>query len=101
MAATRRPWWVLYGLGVLLTLLALGWVSTTVLELGEAERKAQVDRRRQHDLRLALWRMDSWLGPQLTAEVARLPGEYQAYMPQPVAYTTVLDQIEPGEVLVP
>jgi len=101
MSATRRSWWALYLLGALFTLGALGWISVAVLDLDQAERTARLEQSRQEAIRLSLWRMDSWFGPQLSAEVARLPGEYQAYTPQAEAYTKVLNQIEPGEVLVP
>ena len=101
MSTSRKSWWALYALGAFLTLGALGWISAAVLDLLAREGAARLEHRRQQALRLALWRMDSWFGPQLAAEVARLPHEYQAYTPQALAYTRVLSQIEPGEVLVP
>jgi signal transduction histidine kinase len=101
MKTSRKTWWALYVLGALLTLVALGWISAAVLDLREREEAGRLEHRRQQAIRLALWRMDSWFGPQLAVEVARLPHEYQAYTPQDLAYTKVLNQIAPGEVLVP
>lgn len=101
MGSRHRSWWLLYSLGSLFILGALGWVSAVMLELEAAEEQARQEQSHQQSIRLALWRMDSWLGPQLAAEVARLPGEYRAYTPQAEAYTKVFNQIEPGEVLVP
>ena len=101
MSAARKSWWALYGIGALLTLGALCWLSGAVLDLERREAAALREQERQQALRLALWRMDSWFAPQLAAEVARLPHEYEAYTPQEVAYTKVLSKIEPGEVLVP
>lgn len=97
----RRIWWGLYAFGAAFTLCALGWISLEVGELEVRERVAREEQRRAEATRLALWRMDSWFGPQLSVEVARLPREYQAYTPQSEAYTTLLNQIAPGEVLLP
>lgn len=97
----RRIWWGLYAFGAAFTLCALGWISLEVVDLERRERGAREEQRRAEALRLALWRMDSWFGPQLSAEVARLPREYEAYTPQSEAYTNLLNQIAPGEVLVP
>ena len=52
-------------------------------------------------VRLALWRMDSWLGPQLAREASRPYFEYAAFVPNNRAYTRLLNRIEAGEVLSP
>ena len=101
MGARRRSWWLVWALGALLTLGALSWISVVVIDLETSEREAREVSAQQERVRLALWRMDSWFGAQLATEVARLPREYQAYSPQPLAYTKILSQIEPGEVMVP
>ncbi len=101
MGARRRSWLSIYALGAALTLGALFWISVVVLDLERSERRALAAGRHQETVRLALWRMDSWIGPQLFREVARLPLEYGSYTPQNRAYTKILNRIEPGEVLVP
>lgn len=101
MGARRRSWLAIYALGAVVTLGALLWISVVVLDLERSELRALAVGRHQEAVRLALWRMDSWFGPQLTSEVARLPLEYRAYSPQSRAYTRILNRIEPGEVLVP
>jgi len=101
MGARRRSWLTIYALGAVVTLGALLWISVVVLRLERSELRALAAGRHQEAVRLALWRMDSWFGPQLTREVARLPLEYRAYSPQSRAYTRILNKIEPGEVLVP
>ena len=101
MGARRRAWWVAYGAGVLLTLGALSWVSILVCDLERSETAARAESEFQETVRLALWRMDSWFGPQLAIEVARMPLEYRAYTQRNRAYTKALSKIEPGEVLEP
>jgi signal transduction histidine kinase len=101
MGSHRRSWFAIYALGAALSLGALLWISLVVLELERSERNALAAGYHQERVRLALWRMDSWFGPQLAREVARLPLEYHAYSPRNRAYTQLLNKIEPGEVLVP
>jgi signal transduction histidine kinase len=79
----------------------LVWVTVLALRLEAGEARALEDARFQESVRLALWRMDSWLGPLLASEAARPYFEYQPYYPQNRAYTRVLSQIRPGEVLTP
>jgi len=100
-ARAVRSEWVLYALGVLATLVALGWTGQRMLALDRAESSLIEENHRHELIRLALWRMDSWFGPQLATEIARLPVEYKPYSPQDEAYTKILSKIEPGGVLVP
>ena len=98
---SRRSWWLVYGVCAAVVLSALAWVTVTVLSLERAEIRARTDAGHQESLRLALWRMDSWLAPLLAREAARPYFDYQAFYPQQRAYTTLLYPIEPGEVLTP
>ena len=90
----RRTFWLLYGGASLLVIAALVWVSAVVLRL---------EARAQHEqlVRLALWRMDGWLGKRLQTENARQYFEYQPFYPQRRAYNNLLGEIAPGEVIVP
>ncbi len=80
-------------------ILALVWITVTVVRLERAELRARTEAAHQEALRLALWRLDSWLAPLLAREAARPYFDYQPFFPQQRAYTAVLDPIEPGEVL--
>lgn len=101
MRRSRRWWWVVFAACALLALAALAWITRTSLELEARERRARVEAEHQEKLRLALWRMDSWLGPQLARESARPIHEYLAFYPKERAWTRMLNTIEPGEALGP
>ncbi len=101
MKRSSRRSWLLYGACAAVLLLALGWITAMVLRLETAELVARAGARRQESLRLALWRMDSWLAPHLAREVARPYFDYQAFYPRQRAYTRLLAPIRPGEVLTP
>jgi len=94
-------WWTVYAAIGVLVLTALLWVTVTVVRLERAETDARADADHQEALRLALWRVDSWLAPRLAREAARPAEDYQAFYPQRHAYTRMLYQIEPGDVLIP
>jgi len=96
--STRRLRW-LFGGGVLVLAAVLAWVSALVLRLEGAEEEARVEAVHQGQVRLALWRMDSWLTPLLAREAARPYFEYSAYYPHERAYTRMLQPLDAGEVL--
>ncbi|MHC4083009.1 MAG: sensor histidine kinase, partial [Planctomycetota bacterium] len=98
---SRRSWWLAYGVCAAVVLAALGWITVTVLGLERAEIRARTDAGHQESLRLALWRMDSWLASLLAREAARPYFDYEAFYPQQRAYSTLLYPIEPGEQLAP
>src|SRR5687767_14611863 len=91
---SRRKWWLIFSAGAIGVLAAMLWISTVVLRL-EAQTQ------HQQWMRLALWRMDSWLGGQLRQESSRQYFEYLPFYPQERAYTRILNEIEPGEVYSP
>ena len=98
---SRRSWWVIYGACAALVMGALLWITVVVIHLERSEVEARAEARHQEALRLALWRMDSWLAPRLAREAARPYYEYSAFYPQQRAYTRLLNEIEQGEVLTP
>ena len=61
MRRDRRWWWFVYGGCAVAVLVALSWISSITLGLERSERSASAEVTRQENLRLALWRMDSWL----------------------------------------
>ncbi len=80
---------------------ALGWMTRVTLRAARAEadlrRTSQVEER----VRLALWRMDSALGPIIAQENARPYFAYAAFYPAGRAYTRMYSQMKAGEVLLP
>ncbi|MBX3317734.1 MAG: HAMP domain-containing histidine kinase [Phycisphaeraceae bacterium] len=79
----------------------LGYVTARMLDLEQQELHAKFDARRQEDLRLALWRMDSVLSPIIAQEAARPYFHYLSYYPEQRAFTRVWEPVLPGEVIVP
>lgn len=79
----------------------LGYVTARMLDLERQELHAKFDAKRQEDLRLALWRMDSVLSPIIAQEAARPYFHYLSYYPEQRAFTRVWEPVLPGEVIVP
>jgi len=90
----NRTFWLLYSAGAVVVFIALVWVSIMVLRLESQAQHEQL-------VRLALWRMDAWLGKRLQTENSRQYFEYQPFYPQRRAYNNLLGEIAPGEVIVP
>lgn len=100
MTLFRQPW-VLFGICVLITLLALGWLSAMLLQLDQSSASARRKAMLEETTRLALWRLDSRMAAIIAAENARYPYEYDAFFPLESTYTRMLTQISRGEILVP
>lgn len=66
--------WAVFCAGNLVIVLALIWTTHVVLSLERSELRARAETTHQQSLRLALWRMDSWLALLLAREAA-LPTE--------------------------
>jgi len=95
-----RAWWIAYALGAALTIGAMAWVSAHLVELQKRELTAGLEVRRSDRLRIALWRMDSWLTPLLAQEAARPWYEYRAfYEPPEGQYTAMLQEVPEGALL--
>jgi signal transduction histidine kinase len=98
----RHHWmWAIYAACSLALLGVLAWVSSATLSLESREREARADARQQELSRQALWRMDSALAPILAREAARPYFHYQPFYAADRAYTSMLEEVRPGEVLVP
>ncbi len=95
-----RSTWLAFGC-LLAAIGAMGWITHDALE----EERTEYDRRhrdvREENIRLALWRMDSALGPLFTQESTRPYFMYDAFYPAERAYTPLLSEIEMGEVIIP
>jgi hypothetical protein len=86
---------------VLLVFGALGWATFHALRLERLEADARAEARYQESVRLALWRMDAKITPMIAREAARPYFQYRPFYPADRAYTRMLSEVEPGEVLVP
>ena len=93
--------WIVFGLCLVLLLGAMGWVTATILRLDQESAGARERAVLEENIRLALWRMDSSMSPLIGRENARPYHEYYAFYPAERAYTRMLAEIQPGEVMVP
>jgi len=102
MNSIHRRWWlraILCASGLAVVLLGLSW-KLLQMEEQQIERRHR-ERTLLEPLRLALWRMDSWLAPRLALEAHRPPQEYQSYFPRQQLYNKFLQTLRPGDVLTP
>ena len=88
-------------IGAIVVLLALGFITWSVLRLESREAEARQASDQQESLRLALWRIDSVMTPILAREAARPYFEYQPFIPADRAYTNFFSEVSESEVLVP
>ena len=98
MSRSQRRAWLIFGSCATAVAVVMTLISGVVLDLQTAVR---TETAHQTALRLALWRMDTWLAPKLSREASRPYHHYKAYYPQQTAYTKILTEIEAGEVLTP
>ncbi len=71
-----RNGWPIYVACSTAILVMLGWMTTRFLTMERAERSTASLQEYQDDVRLALWRIDSWLGPLLALEASRPYSDY-------------------------
>jgi signal transduction histidine kinase len=93
--------WLLFSVCLLVLLGAIGWVTVTTVQLDRAQMEAAQQAEQEEKIRLALWRMDSWLLPLFIEESARPPDAYQAFFHAEQAFTKGGATIKPGDVLLP
>lgn len=79
---------------------ALSLVSVHALRLERREMEARARAAAEESARLALWRMDSALAPVIAREAGRPYFHWSAFYPAGRAYTTMWEEVRPGEVLV-
>lgn len=99
----KRAWllWTLFTLCLAIALAAMAWISATVLRLDRMQLDASRQAQLEENVRLALWRMDSFLAPLIAQETARPYFAYTSFTPAERAYTRMFAEIQYGEVLVP
>jgi signal transduction histidine kinase len=84
--------WIGFLLCLAVVLAAMGFISLTVLRLERAESEARCRAAWEENVRLALWRMDSVLGPLVAGESIRPWFTDNAFLPENVL---VYFQFEP------
>jgi len=77
MVKSRRVWWGIYGVCSAVVIIAMLWITFVVIQLERAEMLARSEAAYQESIRLALWRMDSWIAPRLAEEASRRGGHVQ------------------------
>jgi signal transduction histidine kinase len=80
---------------------ALAWITRHALSLEHQRQEARALGQLQERVRLALWRMDSKTSAIIARESARPYFEYQPFYATDRAYSKMLEEVHPGEVLVP
>jgi signal transduction histidine kinase len=81
----KRPWqyWLLFAIGLVITVATLGWLTRETLELDRAEASARRQTELEENIGRALWRMDVRLMPFIAKEAARPYFVYQPFYVQP------------------
>lgn len=99
----NRPWQIVGAFGACLAvvLAAMGWISHEVLRLDQAEAEARRTALREENIRLAMWRMESALGPVVAQESAQPYFAYTAFYPAERAYTRMFNRVAQGDILLP
>ncbi len=92
MKEQARTWSAFAACSVLL-LGAMGYVSVRAVSLEAAEARARAETRRQETMRLALWRMDSWMTALIAREAARPWFHYHSFYSAERPYSTI-----PGDI---
>jgi signal transduction histidine kinase len=85
----------------LLLLGVLSWLTATLLQLDRDELQARCQAQLHEKMRLALWRMDSWLSPQFAREAMRPASDYRAFPAAAAAWTRSFSRLGPDDVVVP
>lgn len=88
--------WIGFALCAAVALAVLGWASHTILRLDGWQQQAAHQAEFEERVRLALWRMDSWLTPLIVEESAR-PATAYTSLPAPPPSTS---GPKPGDTLV-
>ncbi len=78
-ARARRTWWLMYAIGVVTVFGALITVTNIIVSFDLESQRATQHNSQQELMRLALWRLDSWLSPLIGQEAARPHFVYQSY----------------------
>jgi signal transduction histidine kinase len=97
--ARSGAWWG-FAATALVLVGVVTWLTVALLRLDRDEVQARRQAQWQERLRLALWRMDSWLAPQLAREAMRPADEYRSFPSAPLAWTRGLAKLEADAIVV-
>jgi signal transduction histidine kinase len=79
----------------------LGWTTAAALGLENQQQAERAEADRAQRLRLALWRLDSFMAPQLAVEDGRPFNHYTAVYAAPTAFDNHGKSFRPGSVVEP
>ena len=99
MTTPRSRSWIGFSVTAVVLVAVVSWLTFALLQLDRDEVQARRQAAMHERLRLALWRMDSWLSPQLAREAMRPASEYRAFPSAPTAWTRGLNKLAPDEVV--
>lgn len=91
--------WIIFGAALSVLLLATAWVSVAVWRLDEAQFRTQLQADHEEKVRLALWRMDSYMSPLIVEEAARPLFHYRAFHTPEKVYSKSMTAV--SEVMIP
>jgi len=99
----RSSWhiWLIFVVGLAVVLGAMAWISREALRLERSEAEMRRAAALEEDVRLALWRIDSALGPSIARENTRPWFVYSAFYRTRGVYQRNAAETEQGDVLVP
>src|SRR5579862_2803984 len=93
--------WLAFAACLAVVLVAMGWISRTVLRLERAEEQSRRQADQEENVRLALWRMDNALGLLISQESVQPYFAYGAFYPKGRAYEEMFGEIRKGDLLTP
>ena len=100
MSSARSRAWLGFSITAAVLLAVVSWLTVVLVQLDRDELQARRQAALHERLRLALWRMDSWLSPLLAREAMRPVGEFRAFPAAQTAWTRGFARLGPDEVLI-
>lgn len=100
MTSTRNIW-LAFAASAILVLAAMGWLTASALRLERAEAAARHQAQLEESVRLALWRMESFVAPLISRESARPYFHYSSLYSIERAYSNMWEDADYGDLLVP
>jgi signal transduction histidine kinase len=97
----RSTAWLGFAAAAAVLLAVLSWLTVTMTRLDRDELQARRTAAVHERLRLALWRMDSWLSPLIAREASRPATDYRAFPAAPTAWTRGFTKLAADDVIVP
>lgn len=91
--------WSVFAMTSAAGVVALTWATIATIRIERDELKARAENEQAQVVRLALWRMDSWMTPRLAAEATRPYFHYLALYPSRRTYSQFMVPIAPDEAL--